>query len=215
MKRFVVFGLLTALAGMFMLAPMTPAAAATANAEPVKNKFKNIPVEGAVAGGGTFKGKLDITHFEAEGDEQLTAHGTLSGVLKDLPNGHTRQVQDEPVTWPVKRINGKELPQKGAALSSDDPAADLFAKVDGASQEALQQTCAILNLDLAPLDLQLLGLHVHLSEVLLLIEAIGGPGNLLGNLLCAVAGLLDPGGILAGLLGQIAGLLNQIIGALG
>jgi len=213
MKRFVVFGLLTALAGMFMLAPMTPATAATANAEPVKNKFKDIPVTGSVDGGGTFEGMLDITHFEAEGDQQLSAHGKLSGVLKDLPNGQTREVRNQAVKLPVKSINGKELPRKGAALSSDDPAADLLAKVDGASQEALQQTCAILNLDLAPLDLQLLGLHVHLNEVLLLIEAIGGPGNLLGNLLCAVAGLLD-GGILAGLLGQIADLLNQIIGAL-
>jgi len=215
MKRFVVFGLLTALAGMFMLAPMRPAEAATANAEPVKNKFKDIPVTGSVDGGGTFVGTLDITHFEAEGDQQLSAHGKLSGVLKDLPNGQTREVRNQAVKLPVKSINGTPLPQKGkgAALNSDDPAADLLAKVDGASQEALQQTCAILNLDLAPLDLQLLGLHVHLNEVLLLIEAIGGPGNLLGNLLCAVANLLN-GGIVAGLLGQIADLLNQIIGAL-
>jgi len=214
-KRLVVLGLLAALAGTFLLAPMKPAAAATANAEPVKNKFKGIPVAGAVAGGGTFEGTLDITHFEAEGDQQLSAHGKLSGVLKDLPNGQTREVRNQAVKWPVKRINGKELPQKGAAMGSDDAATDLLAKLDGASEEGLQQVCPILNLDLAPLDLQLLGLHVTLSQVLLVVEAIGGPGNLLGNLLCAIAGLLDPGGFLSGVLGQIAGLLNQIIGILG
>ena len=45
------------------------------------------------------------------------------------------------------------------------------------------------------------------------IVAQSGAGNLLGNLLCAVAGLLD-GGPLAGLLGQLQTLLNQILAAL-
>ena len=59
--------------------------------------------------------------------------------------------------------------------------------------------CDILNLDLGPLFLDVLGLQVDLSEVHLDITAVRGPGNLLGNLLCAVAGLLDGGGPLAAL----------------
>ena len=47
------------------------------------------------------------------------------------------------------------------------------------------------------------------------ITAEQGPGNLLGNLLCAVAGLLDGGLNLNGLLGSIAALLNQILAILG
>ena len=47
---------------------------------------------------------------------------------------------------------------------------------------------------LGPLDLNLLGLEVHLDPVVLDIVAQPGPGNLLGNLLCAVAGLLDGAG---------------------
>ena len=70
-------------------------------------------------------------------------------------------------------------------------------------------TCPILHLDLGPLDLNLLGLHVHLNEVILDIEAIPGPGNLLGNLLCAVAHLLD-GVDLGGVLGN---LLQNLIDA--
>jgi len=74
--------------------------------------------------------------------------------------------------------------------------------------------CRILNLTLGPLDLNLLGLVVHLDTVHLTITAVPGAGNLLGNLLCAVAGLLNGGGLLSGLLTQITGLLNQILGAL-
>jgi len=70
-----------------------------------------------------------------------------------------------------------------------------------------QATCQILHLDLGPLSLNLLGLQIDLSRVVLDITAQSGAGNLLGNLLCAVAGVLDnPSGL--------ARLLNQILGGL-
>jgi hypothetical protein len=76
-------------------------------------------------------------------------------------------------------------------------------------------SCQILDLVLGPLDLNLLGLVVHLDTVHLNITAQQGPGNLLGNLLCAVAHLLDgPTGVNA-ILTQIAALLNQLLGVLG
>ena len=71
-------------------------------------------------------------------------------------------------------------------------------------------SCDIVNLVLGPLDLNVLGLEVHLNQVVLDIVGATGAGNLLGNLLCAVAGLLDGGAVL----GQIAGLLNQILAIL-
>jgi hypothetical protein len=68
-------------------------------------------------------------------------------------------------------------------------------------------TCQILHLDLGPLNLDLLGLQVDLSRIVLDITAQSGAGNLLGNLLCGVANLLnDPGGL--------ARLLNSILAAL-
>ena len=54
---------------------------------------------------------------------------------------------------------------------------------------------------------------MHLDKVVLNIVAQSGAGKLLGNLLCAVAGLLDGG--LNGLLGRITNLLNRILGQLG
>ena len=71
--------------------------------------------------------------------------------------------------------------------------------------------CQVLDLNLAPLDLDLLGLVVHLDRVHLNITAIPGAGNLLGNLICGIAGLLDGVGVLA----QISQLLNQILALLG
>jgi hypothetical protein len=77
-----------------------------------------------------------------------------------------------------------------------------------------ESSCQVLNLVLGPLDLDLLGLQVHLDQVVLNITAQPGPGNLLGNLLCAVAGLLDGSGT-GGVLNGITALLNRILGALG
>ena len=52
--------------------------------------------------------------------------------------------------------------------------------------------CQVLNLVLGPINLNLLGLRVATNEVRLLVEAVPGAGNLLGNLLCAVTNLLNP-----------------------
>jgi len=64
-------------------------------------------------------------------------------------------------------------------------------------------SCSILNLTLGPLDVNLLGLVVHLNQVHLTITAQSGPGNLLGNLLCAVANALNNTSTLVTLLNKI------------
>jgi len=79
--------------------------------------------------------------------------------------------------------------------------------------QSVSGSCTILTLNLGPLDLNLLGLMVHLNQVVLNITAQPGPGNLLGNLLCSVANLLN-GGNLNNLLTQLVGILNQILAGL-
>ncbi len=76
---------------------------------------------------------------------------------------------------------------------------------------AANQACTILDLTLGPINLDLLGLVIDLNQVELDITAVPGAGNLLGNLLCAVAGLLDKGGPLQG----IGALLNRLLTGLG
>ena len=159
-----------------------------------------VPVEGFSgpngAGEQLFDGTFTLTRFKEKGGT-LYAVGRLEGQLAD-----GRAVNKQ--VW---------LPVEGA--SSEGGEAGGFARAAVPTPGA----CSILTLNLAPIDLNLLGLRVFLDEVNLLIEAIPGAGNLLGNLLCAVTGLLDPGGILgggplAGLLTAITDLLNQILGGL-
>ena len=82
--------------------------------------------------------------------------------------------------------------------------------VIGISQAA---SCRILDLTLGPLHLDLLGLVIDLNQVHLTITAVPGPGNLLGNLLCAVAHLLDNNASPTALQ-QIVNLLNQLLAGL-
>ena len=106
----------------------------------------------------------------------------------------------------VGQLTGNVLDSTGAVAGT----------VDQLITMPLQATasCEILNLTLGPLDLNLLGLAVHLNQVVLNITAVPGAGNLLGNLLCSVANLLNGGGPLSTLLNSVANLLNQILGAL-
>lgn len=70
--------------------------------------------------------------------------------------------------------------------------------------------CSILHLELAPIDLNLLGLFVDTSPICLDITAMEG-GGLLGDLLCGLAGgnLLDFGDLIGG--GVLAGGLTDIL----
>ena len=73
--------------------------------------------------------------------------------------------------------------------------------------QAANAACEILDLEIGAIDLNLLGLVVHLDPINLEITAVPGAGNLLGNLLCAIANLLNDGNPLS----DIAGLLNRIL----
>lgn len=108
----------------------------------------------------------------------------------------------------VGDLTGK-LSNTGQGAAQDVSQAGVAMPVNLAETSA---SCQILDLVLGPLDLDLLGLVVALDTVSLNITAVPGAGNLLGNLLCAITGLLDQSPLD---LGAILGLLQQILGALG
>jgi hypothetical protein len=144
--------------------------------------------------GHTGSGKRVTGYFTPLGfskhNGHLRARGLVSGVIH-RGDGTTRTFSAVR-TVPVKTMNGT---------------------VPGAGKTAqpLQAACDILHLVLGPLNLNLLGLKVHLDRVVLDIVAQSGAGQLLGNLLCAVAGLLDGGGTLSQLLNRLGQILNQLL----
>ena len=137
---------------------------------------------------GAFAGTFTLRRFVPTASG-VAAVGTLTGVA--TPAGGTATSIFRTIVVPARVLVG------GPATT---PA--------GTELQAAVAACGILHLDLGPLFLDLLGLQIDLSEVVLDISAQPGPGNLLGNLLCAVTGLLDsPGGL--------SRLLNSILGILG
>lgn len=115
--------------------------------------------------------------------------GSISNLTTSVVNG---------VLTLTGTLTGTGLPAAGVPFSTP-----LTPAVGG--------SCTILTLDLGAIHLDLLGLVVDLAPVNLDITAVPGAGNLLGNLLCAVAGLLDGGGPLQG----ISALLNRLLTGLG
>jgi len=158
-------------------------------------------VTGTTAGGRHVRAKF-IPKRITRSHGQLVAKGILRGRI--IRPGADRTFR-KAVSMPVRAVDGRRTTPASARTAA--AAAFPPAPAPGA--------CNVLNLVLAPLDLNILGLQVHLNQVVLNIVAQSGAGQLLGNLLCFVAGLLDGGGPLAGLLTQLQGLLNRILGALG
>jgi hypothetical protein len=180
-----------------VVAGLASGGAATAQSSPSAKTVAHNPlgsmtskIVGTTNKGQTVTGSfVPLSFTKKSGTERV--HGLLQGVIHKK-NGST-QTFSTLRTMKVKSVGGTPL--------------------SGRQGIDARATCNILNLVLAPLDLNLLGLQIHLDRVVLNIVAVSGAGNLLGNLLCSVAHLLDGG--LGGLLGQLTDLLNQILAALG
>lgn len=185
---------IVALIGSFLAIPTTSALAQGGN-NPNTNRLE-VPVNGPVATKagvslGTIAGTFSISQFAIQ-DGKLVAIGQLNGTYSDA-SGVPRTIVSQ-IAWPVENA-GSGSP--GAEAASCD--------IGSATRD-----CDILNLVLGPLHLDLLGLVIDLNRVVLNITGTTGSGDLLGNLLCAITGLLD-----AGSLGQqVVNLLNQLIGVL-
>jgi hypothetical protein len=91
-------------------------------------------------------------------------------------------------------------------VAAQQVAVPMGAPTPGMTKAALT-ACPVLHLVLGPLNLNLLGLRVTLNQVVLDITAIPGAGNLLGNLVCSVANLLNTQSILGQ---ELTGLLNIV-----
>ena len=96
----------------------------------------------------------------------------------------------------------------GTLTKADGTVESIAGQAVNFAVSGVDPNCQILNLVLGPLDVNLLGLTIHLNQVVLNITAVPGAGNLLGNLLCDVSNLLNtPGQTLAETLNRILSIL--------
>jgi hypothetical protein len=162
-----------------------------------------VPISASAQGVGN--GSNPLKNIDVSGP--LSAAGTPTGGTFDGKLTVTAfQVVDDQLQA-VGTVTGRILDSTGKQVATlTDLPVSLPVTIPSAS-------CDILTLNLGAIHLDLLGLVVDTSVINVDITAQPGAGNLLGNLLCSVAGLLD-GGLNLGILNQVADLLNQILAAL-
>jgi hypothetical protein len=144
---------------------------------------KVVSMTGTAENGKKFRGTFTIQRF-ATRNGQARAIGTLKG-----------------------RLTGRDVTRRNVAV----PVALGAAGATSSQLPPLPNSCTILNLTIQPITLNLLGLVVRTSRIDLRIDAVRGPGNLLGNLLCALTGILDPPALGGATGGQLASILNAIL----
>jgi hypothetical protein len=165
-------------------------AASTASAAQQQPAATALTKTVALTGNKNFKGTYTIDRFATRGGK-MVAIGTVKGKLRK--NGKTKSVRKSGVRMPASVVGAG--PSQGAQASQ---------------LPNIPNACQVLNLVLGPINLNLLGLVVRTNQINVRIDAVPGAGNLLGNLLCAITGILNP----SGALGQLTGALNQLTAAL-
>lgn len=149
------------------------------------NGVQGLAQRGSATYNSTFQGSITITKLAYDG--QLKVTGLISGIVSG--GGRKTTVTNQAF-------------EQYATLTSPN----------GAASIAAQATCSVLDLDIGAIHLNLLGLVIDLAAIHLDITAIPG-GGLLGDLLCALAGLLNGlnlGAILENVLNNILNIINQI-----
>lgn len=179
---------LAAVCAALLVVPVAAGAQTTPSAGIPTTSFSHIPMSSTAKNGKAFTGHFDVSQFITKGSKTY-ALGTLTG-----------------------RIGNRVVSRKNVAIPVSMGSASSTSGILGNSTAHAvtpPATCPVLNLVLGPLHLNLLGLQVDLNQVVLNITAVPGAGNLLGNLLCSVANLLNGSGTGAALpASQLAGLLN-------
>jgi len=149
-----------------------------------------VPLTGAVVSGGTFTGSFSISSFENRGGT-IHAVGMVSGVVI---GPSARSGISGPLALPV-------------TVTSDQPLAARSALV------VAQAVPCEIHLSFGGLTLNLLGVDVTLSPVMIDLVAGSGPlGNLVGQICTLLNTVGDVVGLVTNLLNTLLGLLGGVVG---
>jgi hypothetical protein len=139
-----------------------------------------LDVEGVASNGQPFEGAISDYSFtvdRATGTLMMT--GVLAGRVGDT------KITDLDFTVPVKLSQASQATRALAAYVPD-------AVVAQQQPSSPKGGCDVFVLDIQGISLGLLGLQVDLSPITIDVGGGTGSGRLLGNLLCALLGLLSP-----------------------
>ena len=167
-----------------------------------------LPAMGTFSGGGEFKGTISINRVEQRAG-RIVAIGMVSGVLTRGNRALGTAVAGE-IAWPVTVRSGSVMlaSAHGTDVVNTPEAA---AGVRTVSIRPVQaQTCAVLNVALAPMTVDVLGAAVALGPVTL--DIAGTPGTPAGDLVCEASELI---GNVAGVVNLVNNLLAVLLGLLG
>jgi hypothetical protein len=143
----------------------------------------SVPITGKSTTGVPFAGVLKIERFAVNSTTNTVyAIGSITGSAGSTAVGTTR------VFVPVKSLSSTAASSTAASTSP----------------------CPILNLTIGAIHLNLLGLVIDTNQIHLSIVAQPGSGNLLGNLLCDIANLLNNNGALTTLVQDLNALLKLL-----
>jgi hypothetical protein len=174
------FAVLIALAAVAALV----AAPASQAQTPTTPLTKKLALSGTTTTGKSFKGTYTVDRFKRATTGRYAGRMVAIGDVRGRSGGRRYSKSDVAIPARLtKPAAAAQIPPTGGA-------------------------CQVLNLTLAPIDLNLLGLRVRTSRIDVRIEAIPGAGNLLGNLLCGITGILDPQNTA---LNQLSAVLNAIL----
>jgi len=176
---------------------------------------------------------LDLLGLQVDTSEiclNITAQSGPGNLLGNLLGGILNSLNTSPTPLSLTDVLGSLSPTQATSLLNNvlQPALNTGldqllapASVNGASVSpaaAGSGATNILHLSLGPIDLNLLGLEVHLDNcnngpVTVDISAQSGPGKLLGNLLGGLAHSLDnsPAGALAAHLNNIGRVIGRLV----
>jgi len=197
--------LIAGLSLAFMVISCTDKGPTEANNATTNNQTPSAPTAPR-AGKAVLYGVFDQTQI-------ATSDGTGS-----VPLGETREIAKVQIT--KFYYEGGQLFVDGGVFAPDGSFLDSFSHAPAtltSSGGTTQPTCPILTLNIGAIHLDVLGLVVDLAPVNLAITAVSGAGNLLGNLLCAVANLLNGGGLataIQNLITQINAILAALLASL-
>jgi len=149
-----------------------------------------VPLTGTVVSGGTFTGSFSISRFENRGGT-IHAVGMVSGVVIG-PSARTGI--SGPLALPV-------------TVTADQPLATRSALV------VAQAVPCEIHLSFGGLTLNLLGVDVTLSPVMIDLVAGSGPlGNIVGQICTLLNTVGDVVGLVTNLLNTLLGLLGGVVG---